>query len=118
MQRRLKIMGLAALLAVGIGSTPLFAAGTGSAPANGPTTSGRSMMGGSGSSMAGMMAGTSRQAMTGHMRSGGMMGGGMMGMMQRMNQMMAAGNKMMERMIAYMPSVRGTAPAAGTTHSK
>lgn len=121
MQQRLKIMGLAALLAVGIGSAPLFAAGTGSAPANGPATRGRSMMGGSGSSMTGMMAGTSRQAMTGHMKSGGMMGGGMMRMMpmmQRMNQMMAAGNKMMERMIAYMPSVRGTAPAAGTTHSK
>ncbi len=80
MQRRLKLTGLAALLAVGIGSAPLFAAGTGSAPANEPTTSGRPMMGGSGSSMAGMMAGTARprQAMTDHRMGGGMMGGGMM----------------------------------------
>ena len=123
MQRRLKLTGLAALLAVGIVSAPLFAAGTGSAPANGPTTSGRSMMGGSGSSMAGMMAGTSRprQAMTGHRMGGGMMGGGMMGMMgmmQRMNQMMATGNKMMQRMIAYRPPVRGSTPVGGAARSK
>ncbi len=118
MQRRLKITGLAALLAVGIASAPLFAAGTGSAPAKGPTTRGMPMMGGNGSSMAGMMAGTSRprQAMTGHMRNGGMTG--MMPMMQRMNQMMAAGNKMMQRMIAYMPSARGSAPASGAARSK
>jgi hypothetical protein len=118
MQRRLKLTGLAALLAVGIVSAPLFAAGTGSAPANGPTTSGRSMMGGSGSSMTGMMAGTSRprQAMTGHGMGGGMMG--MMGMMQRMNQMMATGNKMMQRMIAYIPPVRSAAPVGGAARSK
>lgn len=115
MQRRLKITGLAALLAVGIASVPLFAAGTGSTPAKGPTMSGRSMMGAGGSSMAGMMAGTSRtrQAMTDHRMGGGMMG--MMPMMQRMNQMMASGNKMMQRMIAYMPPARGAASAA---HSK
>ena len=118
MQRRLKLTGLAALLAVGIGSAPLFAAGTGSAPANGPTTSGIPMMGGSGSSMAGMMAGTARprQAMTGRMMGGGVMG--MMSMMPRMNQMMAVGNEMMQRMIAYMPPVRSAAPAGGAARSK
>ncbi|HQU17097.1 MAG: hypothetical protein B7Z66_13460 [Chromatiales bacterium 21-64-14] len=110
---RLKRTGLAVLLIAGIGSMPLlFAAGM---PSSGSATDNMPMMNASGTSTAGRMAGTSgpQRAMTGRM-----MGNGMMSMMPQMNRMMATGNQMMQRMVAYMPPAQAGAPTTAAAHAK
>lgn len=118
MHRR-KRTGLAVLLIAGIGATPLlFAAGM---PSSGLATDNMPMMNASGTSLAGRMAGTSgpQRAMTGRMMGNGMMSMmPMMSMMQQMSRMMATGNQMMQRMVAYMPPAQSGAPTTAAVHAK